>query len=338
MARIFQLPKQVPIVGGAVSPGAKANFYLTGTTTPTNIYTDSALTTPSSNPVVADAAGVFATIYLDPDIVYKLTLNDSVDALIYTEDPIQDALTQANIGLIFYPKLSPQEDGLTIVNYFKNYGEVLRYGTNTTPGTTNMTTAVQAALTANIKRVFSDSTGAMLVTTELTSSIADRVIDGLNLTTDGTILAADYVLVSSGARTKIIDNIFDGVSATTVCSAIFVSGVKTEVNSNIFTDFDNGFGIAINSAATGSIITRNQLDDCAPVSAGTQFGSINCNADNCSISENNITDCGQTGISLNGPDYVSITNNYIEGKTTGTTSGGIILDGTGVTLVCTTVN
>ena len=80
------MPRQVPVVSGAVSPGAKAHFYLTGTTTNTNTYTDAALTTPSSNPVVADAAGVFATIYLDPDIVYKLTLNDSTDSLIYTED------------------------------------------------------------------------------------------------------------------------------------------------------------------------------------------------------------------------------------------------------------
>ena len=147
MSRIFQLPRQVPLVSGAVSPGAKANFFLTLTTTPTDTYQDAALTTPHMNPVVADAAGVFATIYLDPDVVYKLTLDDTNDALIYTEDPIQDALTQENIGLIFYPRSAAEiSAGITPTNFFEIYGNVLRYGTNTTPGTTDLTTAIQAAL------------------------------------------------------------------------------------------------------------------------------------------------------------------------------------------------
>jgi len=149
MSRIFQLPRQVPLVSGAVSPGAKANFFLTLTTTPTNTFTDAALTTPHENPVIANAAGEFATIYLDPDVVYKLTLDDTNDALIYTEDPIQDALTQSNIGKIFYPKSSAETTaGVTIVNFFEFYGHILRYGTNTTPGTTDMTTAAQASVDA----------------------------------------------------------------------------------------------------------------------------------------------------------------------------------------------
>lgn len=154
MARIFQLPQQVPIVGGEPSPGAMANFYLTGTTTPTDTYTDDALTTPHANPVVADAAGVFPVIYLDPDIVYRLVLNNSDTTLIYDEDPIQDSLTQANIGLIFYPRNAAEiSAGVTPVNYFMNYGNVLRYGTNTTPGTTDMTAAIQAAIDSS-KNVF----------------------------------------------------------------------------------------------------------------------------------------------------------------------------------------
>ena len=129
MSRIFQLPRQVPIVGGSVSDGAKANFFLTGTTTPTNTYTDAALGTPHANPVVADAAGVFAAIYLDPDVVYKLTLDDTNDALIYTEDPIQDALTQANIGLIFYPRNADEiTAGVTPTNYFHKPGNPVKSG------------------------------------------------------------------------------------------------------------------------------------------------------------------------------------------------------------------
>jgi len=156
MARLFQLPRQVPLVSGVVSPGAKANFFLTGTTTPTNTFTDSALGTPHANPVIANAAGEFATIYLDPDVVYKLTLDDTNDALIYTEDPIQDALTSANVQTLFsstpvsldiFPTTADETTaGVTIVDFSKEVGNVLRYGENTIPGTTDMTAAIQAAI------------------------------------------------------------------------------------------------------------------------------------------------------------------------------------------------
>jgi hypothetical protein len=143
MSRIFQLPRQVPLVSGVVSPGAKANFFLTLTTTPTDTYTDAALTTPHTNPVIADAAGVFATIYLDPDVVYKLTLDDTNDALIYTEDPIQDQAPP-------YFEITPAEttSGLVESNLTTRYEtlNVLRYGPNTTPGTTDMTTVITDAI------------------------------------------------------------------------------------------------------------------------------------------------------------------------------------------------
>ncbi len=143
MSRIFQLPRQVPLVSGAVSPGAKANFFLTTTTTPTNTFTDAALTTPHANPVIANAAGEFATIYLDPDVVYKLTLDDTNDALIYTEDPIQDALTQANIGFIFYPRSAAEiSAGITPTDFSFPEGNLLRYGA-VGDGVANDTQAIQ---------------------------------------------------------------------------------------------------------------------------------------------------------------------------------------------------
>jgi len=146
MSRIFQLPKQVPIVGGVVSGGAKANFHLTGTTTNTNTYTDAALATPHANPVVADSSGVFATIYLDPDIVYRLILDDTNDALIYDEDPIQDALTQANIGLTLNPRTQAEQDAsVTPTNYEFTSNDIRRYGGDPL-GVLDSTTAINNAL------------------------------------------------------------------------------------------------------------------------------------------------------------------------------------------------
>ena len=119
--------------------------------------------------------------------------------------------------------------------------------------------------------------------------------------------------------------------ATVDCGALLFQAIKCEVNGCIFQDFDNGGGILLNSAATGSVIVNNQIDNCSPIElGGSQYGSIHCNANNCLISGNRITDNDLTGISSAGADYLTITDNYIEGKTTGTTSGGILLDGNNV--------
>ena len=60
-----------------------------------------------------------------------------------------DVLTQATIGSTLYPQTAAEASaGVTPVNYYYEPGNVLRYGTNTTPGTTDMTAAIQAAADA----------------------------------------------------------------------------------------------------------------------------------------------------------------------------------------------
>lgn len=69
--------------------GAKLTFTITGTTTPQNTYTDEALTVESSNPVVADANGVFAPIYLDPRAPsYRVRYETAAGVLIYQQDGV----------------------------------------------------------------------------------------------------------------------------------------------------------------------------------------------------------------------------------------------------------
>jgi hypothetical protein len=74
---------------GGLLPGAKLHFFQTGTSTPQNTYQDVALTTAHANPVVADAEGVFAPIYLDgslPD--YRVRLTTSADVQLWQLDGI----------------------------------------------------------------------------------------------------------------------------------------------------------------------------------------------------------------------------------------------------------
>lgn len=146
--QLFNLPKATQIDSSVrVTPGARAYFYATTTTTPQNTYTDAARTTPSSNPVVADANGVFAPIYLDPTLLYRLDLKTSADVLIYTVDPCNDQLlSAASIGLYLYPRTAAEiSAGVTPTNYAYEQGHVTRYGA-VGDGTTNDATAWQTAI------------------------------------------------------------------------------------------------------------------------------------------------------------------------------------------------
>lgn len=90
MPSLFTLPKQIPLSSaGLLLPGAKLTFSQTGTSTLQNTYQDIGLTTPHANPVVADASGVFAPIYLDPSLPhYRVKLTTSADVQVYQVDDV----------------------------------------------------------------------------------------------------------------------------------------------------------------------------------------------------------------------------------------------------------
>ena len=107
MSTLFTLPQQVPLTTSAgLYPGAKANFYITQTSTRKSVYTDSGLVTPHSNPVVADANGVFPPIWLADDEAYRVTLTTSADAVLtgYPVDGVGGgAASQLSIGQALFP-------------------------------------------------------------------------------------------------------------------------------------------------------------------------------------------------------------------------------------------
>ena len=101
MAKLFHLPQAVRIdSAGTPYAGALANFYLTGTTTRTDTYTDNALSVAHANPVVADAAGQFPPVFLDPAITYRCIITESDATGISDTDPIQVPITAADVALV----------------------------------------------------------------------------------------------------------------------------------------------------------------------------------------------------------------------------------------------
>lgn len=136
---LFVLPKQVPLNVGVVVPGAKLYFYLSGTSTAVATYTTPALDVAHASPVVADADGVFAPIYLDSgNGEHRVKLTDASDVQIWQVDNVPT--------LEIYGRTAAEiAAGVTPTDYSYPSGNVRRYGA-VGDGATNDTSAIQAAI------------------------------------------------------------------------------------------------------------------------------------------------------------------------------------------------
>lgn len=160
-----------PLVGG------RLYTYDAGTNNPRVTYQDAAGAVPNTNPVILDARGEATVFWVG---AYKVELRDALNNLIWTVDGVSgadiqlsallaqfaDTANSANgAGLVGYnPALgytlglgaflnytfgktaAETAAGVAIVNYAYVPGHVYRYGTNITPGTTDMTAALQASI------------------------------------------------------------------------------------------------------------------------------------------------------------------------------------------------
>ena len=103
------------ILGGA-SIGWKLNVYDTGTTDYASIYSNLAQTTPTANPVIADADGFLASFYWTGTV--DVVLTDENDNIIDSASGIQDLVSTINAvvvaGNISLPYGAASGDGNTI--------------------------------------------------------------------------------------------------------------------------------------------------------------------------------------------------------------------------------
>jgi hypothetical protein len=104
-AQIFLLPYR-PAIGpnGLVIPGASLTFYQTGTLIKLPVYTDATLSTPLTNPVVSNGAGVWPNIYYDTTKTYRVILSDASSAVLKDTDPylpgVIDGLSDSVVAII----------------------------------------------------------------------------------------------------------------------------------------------------------------------------------------------------------------------------------------------
>lgn len=317
MATIFQLPKTVPVSGGNSYSACKLYFYQSGTTTAITTYTTAALSVPHANPVVADANGVFAPIFIDETTnpTYKLRLNTSTDVLIYEVDNLiasqGTARTAAEIAA-----------SVTVVNDSYDPGVIDRYGTNTTPGTTDMTAAVQAAIDQ------AEAGGASVFIPPRTYAVTALTVDsanGITITGDG----YNSVLKGASAGTQII--ILLQRTGYTAMSGVRLSNFRVDGNSG--GQLDAGLIQANN--CVGFVFDRLWVENGTRVSGSQGVNGIACSAGSAGAtgSLGSITNCYLRNMSKAAINWTSesvsayIAGNVIRDCTGNGTTPGIQLNG-----------
>lgn len=239
MAKRFIMPVESAFdSSGDPLPGAKLEFFITGTSTPQNTYSDNALSVANANPVVADSAGRFGEIFL-LDADYKATLSTSADVLVWTRDPVHGSPTATTGTLsksINYTVLSSDKGSLILVD--ATSGEVT---ISLLPSVTEFTVGVKK-IDASANKVIVDGDGSETIDGGLTVEL-EAQYDTIFVRGDGTdwyteniyddfppataSKTASYeVLVSDLNRTLLID-------ATTVT---FAAGIQEDNSGASFTD------------------------------------------------------------------------------------------------------
>lgn len=128
MASRFVLP--FADVGSGISPsdGAKLEFFVSGTSTQKDTFSDEALTTKNANPVIANGSGVFPAIFLPDGGRYKVTLDDKNIVQKFEADPVVGVVSAGITAKTF------DTVALMIASTELNIGDIVETAGYTTKG------------------------------------------------------------------------------------------------------------------------------------------------------------------------------------------------------------
>jgi hypothetical protein len=164
---LFSDPQAKPLsTVGQPQSGCYYCFFMSGTTTLSNVYADGLLGTPLSQPTagsvnpvagtVADSAGRFVPIYLNPTVIYRAQLYSAAGVKLEDSDPIvvPGVGTAASIGPLLFPITAAETAAGFTQAALQPYpwGNVLRYGIvpNSTGAAATNTTLFAALVNASI--------------------------------------------------------------------------------------------------------------------------------------------------------------------------------------------
>lgn len=311
---LFQLPKQAYVANSRTSGGAKLYFFESGTTTEAAVYTDSALSVAHTQPVTAASSGVFAPIYLDPGITYKVQLKTSSGSLIYEVDPIGN-LTAAEVGAVLYARTTAEVSaGVTPSDYSYAPGDVRRYGADST-GAGSSSSAFDAAFTVGGEVVIPP--GTYLLSTEVDSAVGNLTINAhgatvnCNLADAGTYQSAIKLTGTSSSRIEVAGLVLAYTGAASG-STLYGLNIPTKVASVQFDSVKvSGFryyGCEVNATQQTHTNCRYVDNIHAGLSAlGGTISLVGCEASNNGNGSDNTTGYG---VVLSGTDAHVVGGRY----------------------------
>lgn len=199
-------------VGGGPASGALLQSYLQNTTTPSPLYSNVGLSTPTTNPYVADADGRL-DFYFDTAISYTWQITDSTGATVLWEaDVVGGILTVTTInGIVIESSWAPPlasplgSDWATIFGLpaARALTSNVRWFGAVGDGTTDDTTAITAAQTAAAGTgtvLFPD--GTYRVTSNLTQSATWAFSAAASIKPDsGDTITVDFTKILAGWNT-----------------------------------------------------------------------------------------------------------------------------------------
>lgn len=329
---------------GDLVAGAKLYAYLTGTTTPVTLYLDSALSSPTTNPAIANASGLFPDLYAATTPI-RVELKTSSGTEIADVDPyLSGGLVLAvNTYIIQATGGTPRQllDKLGDIIHIKDFGGV---GDGVTDDTTAITNAL-AYLNTRGAGTLRFGTGVYLHTTQISIAKPIRLIGegpswyayndfaasvGTTLKYNGTISGTQLTFLGVNNGAGLRDLLLDGNAKADICLNIDGSINGIYKNVSIRNPINTGLKLTANGNRTCSWNTFTNLS--VEVLTGTKGGlwltvgnALGNACHNTFIGTRIIIGGAQNGIRLGGCDNNAFYMTYIY-DAVGATGRGVLID------------
>lgn len=226
MSNLFVLPRaEVQNSSGGVEAGAKLEFFVTSTSTNLDTYSDDALTTANTNPVIADSAGRFGAIFLK-DADYKIVLSTADDVQVWSADPVHGGIGNGLVTATGSTTARLLVDRFADVLHAADFGIVIDSRAAATANTTKLQAAIDAAISAN--SVLDLGSGSIFINGRITHDVPVYIIGHGNThwsqnsaarrsTTIDTVQPSPTQIVFTGTGTR--NKTIYGISSMRACGA-----------------------------------------------------------------------------------------------------------------------
>lgn len=222
---IATLPKfQFSSATGAPLANGTLTVYVTGSTTPTNTWQDSALTIANTNPITLDSRGE-CVLWLSSTVNYKFILKNAAGVTQWTQDNISgadahlrgDLAASTGSSLSGFIQSGTGAVARTVQDKARESVSALDFGADPA-GVADSTAAIQAAINATVYGgTLHIPAGVYLVSAGLTATQSIRIIgDGLS--------SVIYVAAGVSATTDVIT--FVGTSSGSAAEGFYIADLR----------------------------------------------------------------------------------------------------------------